>query len=145
MQDNTVVVLLVEDDDIDAEGVSRAFKKERIANPITRARNGLEALEILRGSDAHPQLSRPYLILLDLNMPKMSGLEFLEEVRNDPDLRDSIVFVLTTSDADRDKLMAYEKNVAGYIVKSRVGEDFLNLVSVIDHYWRYVEFPPEKY
>ncbi|MFK7737476.1 MAG: response regulator [Pirellulaceae bacterium] len=144
MQDNTVAVLLVEDDDIDAESVARAFKKQRIANPITRAHNGLQALEILRGSENHPKLSRPYLILLDLNMPKMSGLEFLEEVRNDASLRDSIVFVLTTSDADRDKLMAYEKNVAGYIVKSRVGEDFVNLVNVIDHYWRYVEFPPEK-
>ena len=138
----TVQILLVEDDDIDAEAVKRAFRARRIANPIHVVTNGLEALQKLRGENESPPMQRPYLVLLDLNMPRMGGLEFLDAVRDDPMLRDTIIFVLTTSDADRDKISAYEKNVAGYVVKSRVGEDFLNLVNVIDHYWRYVEFPP---
>lgn len=140
---DTVQVLLVEDDDIDAEAVERAFTKQRIANPIHRVVNGAEALARLRGEDGGPAIERPFLVLLDLNMPKMNGIEFLQEIRADENLRNSIVFVLTTSDADTDKLMAYDLNIAGYIVKSRVGEDFVNLVSVIDHYWRYVEFPPD--
>lgn len=140
----TVQVLLVEDDEIDAEAVKRAFRKQRIANPIHLVPNGLEALNVLRGTNGVAPLQRPHLVLLDLNMPKMGGLEFLEELRKDPQLRDTIVFVLTTSDADRDKISAYGKNVAGYVLKSRVGEDFINLVNVIDHYWRYVEFPPAQ-
>ena len=138
----TVQILLVEDDEIDAEAVRRAFHRLRIANPIHEARNGLEALARLRGTDGAPPLERPYLVLLDLNMPRMNGIEFLHAIRSDPELAHSIVFVLTTSDDDRDKLRAYDKNVAGYLVKSKVGEDFTNLVSLIDHFWRYVEFPP---
>ena len=73
-----VRVLLIEDDSIDAEAVERAFRKQRIANPITVARDGVEALSILRGTDGRERLVRPYLILLDLNMPRMNGIEFLE-------------------------------------------------------------------
>ena len=144
MNINTVKILLVEDDEIDAEAVVRAFRQQRIANPIERAKNGLEALARLRGDNGSEPLVQPYLILLDLNMPKMGGLEFLEDLRDDPSLRDSIVFVLTTSDEDRDKVAAYEKNVAGYLVKSRVGEDFVALVTMMEQYWRYVEFPPAR-
>lgn len=140
---DTVQILLVEDDDIDAEAVERAFRKQRIANPIRRVVNGAEALACLRGETAESKIEWPFLILLDLNMPKMNGIEFLQEMRADEKLRTSIVFVLTTSDADADKIKAYDLNIAGYIVKSRVGEDFVNLVSMIDHYWRYVEFPPD--
>lgn len=138
----TVQILLVEDDEIDAEAVQRAFRKQRIANPIRVVHNGREALDRLRGIDGSEPFARPYLIILDLNMPQMNGIEFLHELREDRQLHDSIVFVLTTSDADRDKVQAYEKHIAGYLVKSKVGEDFVNLVNMIDHFWRYVEFPP---
>lgn len=148
MSDNvpiqTVQILLVEDDEIDAMAVQRAFRKQRIANPIHLAENGLEALELLRGQNGRPPLSRPFLILLDLNMPRMNGIEFLEELRNDPQLDNSLVFVLTTSDDDRDKVAAYEQHVAGYVVKAKAGEDFIHLMDILDGYWRYVEFPPEK-
>ena len=140
----TVQILLVEDDDVDVEGVKRAFTKQRIANPIHVARDGLEALAKLRGSDTEPALARPYLILLDLNMPRMNGIEFLQQLRNDSKLHDSVVFVLTTSDTDRDKVAAYEQHIAGYLVKSKVGEDFVHLVNMLDHYWRYVELPPQR-
>lgn len=140
---NTISLLLVDDDDIDVESVQRAFRKQRIANPITVAKDGLEALAILRGEDGHERLIRPYLILLDLNMPRMGGIEFLEAIRQADDLKDSVVFVLTTSDDDRDVVTAYKNQVAGYMVKSRVGEDFVEMIGMLDHYWRVVELPSE--
>lgn len=140
----TVQILLVEDDEIDAEVVTRALMQQRIANPVVVVRDGVEALERLRGEDGQPPLERPFLILLDLNMPRMNGIEFLQNLRSDPAISDSIVFVLTTSDADRDRVAAYEQLIAGYIVKGHAGEDFVSVVNIVDLYWRYVEFPPGK-
>ncbi|MEQ8209657.1 MAG: response regulator [Lacipirellulaceae bacterium] len=134
-------VLLVEDDRVDAEAVKRAFEKQRISNTLIMANDGIEALEILRGEQSEP-LQRPFIILLDLNMPRMNGLEFLKQLRADEMLRDTIVFVLTTSDDPRDKVAAYENQVAGYMVKSRVGEDFLKLTELLSQFWRIVEMPP---
>lgn len=138
----TVQVLLVDDDDIDAEAIRRAFKKARIANPIHHVPHGVAALERLRGEDGDAALERPYIILLDLNMPRMSGIEFLESIRGSSDLNDSVVFVLTTSDDHRDKVAAYQQNVAGYMVKAKAGEDFIKLIGMLDHYWRVIEMPP---
>lgn len=137
----TVHVLLVEDNEVDREAVRRAFRTHRIANPIYDARDGVEALEMLRGSNGRRALPRPYLILLDINMPRMNGIELLHEIRSDDVLHDSIVFVLTTSKSDEDKTAAYASNVAGYIVKSDVGAGFLRLVELLEHYWRIVELP----
>jgi len=130
-------ILLVEDDDVDAMGVDRALKKLRLANPMVRARDGIEALELLRSGE----VQKPYIILLDLNMPRMGGLEFLELLRNDRQLHKSIVFVLTTSKRDQEIAAAYEKNIAGYIVKTTLNEDFDQLLGFLDHYWRLVELP----
>ncbi|WP_236621197.1 response regulator [Rhodopirellula sallentina] len=135
--------MLVEDDPLDVLAMQRTLKKRRILNPLVHARDGIEALDRLRGVGCDP-LQRPYLILLDLNMPRMNGLEFLEELRSDPELRDSVVFVLTTSDTDRDIVKAYEKFVAGYVLKSKAGDDLLRLLGLLDHYWRIVEFPPQR-
>ncbi len=132
-------ILLVEDDDVDAKGVERAFKKLKIVNPIVRAKDGMIALELLKKCE----VSKPYLILLDLNMPRMGGLEFLAEIRKDEGLNNSVVFVLTTSKDDEDKLAAYEKNIAGYIVKERLQYGFDELVKLLDHYWRIVELPEQ--
>ena len=88
-------------------------------------------------------VEKPYIVMLDLNMPRMNGLEFLEVVRNDSDLRRALVFVLTTSDDDQDKFMAYENHVAGYVLKSDLGNTFLNALETLDRYWRVVEFPTE--
>ena len=88
MSDNrTVNILLVEDDEIDAEALQRSFAKHKIANPITVAKDGLEALQILRGADDREPFASPYIILLDLNMPRMNGIEFLEAIRADDELR----------------------------------------------------------
>ena len=130
-------ILLVEDDDVDAMGIERAMNKMRLANPVIRARDGLEGLELLRSG----KVSSPYIILLDLNMPRMGGLEFLEALRADANLHKSIVFVLTTSKRDQEIAAAYEKNIAGYIVKTTLNEDFDQLLGFLDHYWRLVELP----
>ncbi|MEM7543746.1 MAG: response regulator [Pseudomonadota bacterium] len=141
---DTVTILLVEDNDIDAEAVRRAFKKNNVENPVVRATDGVKALAILRGENQRESVPRPYLILLDLNMPRMNGIEFLEELRNDQNLADSIVFVLTTSDLEQDKLAAYSNQVAGYLVKSHIGEGFISMVEMLDAYWRVVTFPPSR-
>lgn len=138
---STVNLLLVEDDEVDVQGLKRAFAKSRIGNPITVARDGIEALEFLRGENGRAKLAKPHLILLDLNMPRMNGLEFLEAIRGDEDLKTSVVFMITTSKAEEDKARAYEKNVAGYIVKQDPANTFMQAVALLDHYWKIVEFP----
>ena len=137
-----VTILIVDDDDVDADVIRREIVKQHIANPIVRARDGLEALQVLRGDETHQGLPRPYLILLDLNMPRLSGIEFLQELRDDPKLHDSIVFVLTTSDDDRDILSAYQQHVAGYLTKGRIGQPFVEQLNMLELFWRYVIFPP---
>jgi len=134
-------ILLVEDDTVDQLAITRAFKKEKIANTVLLARDGVEALERLRGEGALPAVPKPYIVLLDWNMPRMNGLEFLRALRADPAHRDAIVFVLTTSKADEDRLAAYGEHVAGYVLKENVGNTFLDLVHFVEHYWRIVELP----
>lgn len=136
-----VHLLLVDDDEVDVQGLRRAFAKNRIANPITVARDGIEALEILRGENGHARLARPHLILLDLNMPRMNGIEFLEAIRADEELRTAIVFMITTSKAEEDKARAYGHNVAGYIVKQDPARTFMEAVALIESYWKIVELP----
>lgn len=143
MASEPISLLLIDDDDVEAEMVHRSLKKVKIANEVIRARDGLEALEILKGKRP-TKINGPVLILLDLNMPRMNGIEFLEQIRGDEVLRKLVVFVLTTSNDERDKAAAYDKNVAGYIVKSHAGRDFMNLLDMIEMFWKLVEFPVIK-
>lgn len=136
-----VKILLIEDDELDVMAIKRALRKARVGNELVVAKDGVDGLAILRGEGVEP-LHRPYLILLDLNMPRMNGIEFLTELRRDPLLRDSIVFVLTTSDSDI--LRAYDKLIAGYMVKAKAGQDFMELIGMLDHYWKIIEFPLDK-
>jgi|HubBroStandDraft_2_1064218.scaffolds.fasta_scaffold528203_1 CheY-like chemotaxis protein len=138
---NPIRILLVEDDDGDAKAVLRTFEKAKIINPIVRALDGIEALELLRGTDTQPKLATPYLLLVDLNMPRMGGIQLVAAIREDPDLHDTIIFMLTTSNRAEDKQAAYLLNVTGYILKEKAGEDFLKLFSLVDTYWRIVEMP----
>jgi CheY-like chemotaxis protein len=142
LERRTAHLLHVEDDDLCIMGLLRAFKSAKIANPISFAHDGIDALEMLRGTNGRGRLPRPYLILLDLNMPRMGGIEFLEELRRDEDLKRSIVFVMTTSGADKDKIKAYDLGVAGYILKTNPANVFLEATALLDVYWRVVEFPP---
>ena len=140
----TIHILLVEDDEIDAEAVVRAFRRQNITNPLTIVQDGIEALNVLRGEGGHQKLSSPYIILLDINLPRMNGIEFLQALRNDPVLKQSIVFMLTTSNRDEDKLAAYDRQIAGYLLKSRTGADFADLIALLISYEQIVEFPPAK-
>jgi CheY-like chemotaxis protein len=135
-----ISILLVEDDDVDAMAVRRAFKKLKLANEIIRAKDGIEALELLKSGE----IPKPFIILLDLNLPRMGGIEMLQVLRKDPFYGDSIVFVLTTSDLDEDRTKAYSEHIAGYIVKTNLAIDFSDLIEMFDHYWRLIEFPMSK-
>jgi CheY-like chemotaxis protein len=136
-----VTILMVEDDDIDAMTIKRAFKKLKLLNPLIRAVDGLDALEYLRGSNEKDMVERPYVLLLDINMPRMNGLELLTEIRNDPNLKDIPVFVLTTSKSDEDMIAAHNHNVVGYIVKSEAADGFIRVIELLDSYWRVVTLP----
>ena len=138
MNDKMLNILLVEDDQVDIMNVKRAFDRNRITNPLYVATNGLDALEMLR-TNAVPADRR--LILLDLNMPKMSGIEFLRELRADAALSSTPVVVLTTSNDERDKIDAYNLNVAGYLLKPVTFINFVEVMAALNKYWTLVELP----
>ncbi len=138
-----VSILLVEDDELDVRAVKRAFRDLKIANTLYEARDGIEALDMLRGTHGYAPVPRPLLILLDLNMPRMGGIEFLDEIRKDPALHTSVVFVMTTSAAEEDRFKAYDRNVAGYVLKHDPGRSFLDAVAMIEHYWHIVALPDQ--
>lgn len=129
-------ILLVDDDEIDVQNVQRAFTKANIRNPLYHAGDGLEALELLRGGTL-PRAR--LLLLLDINMPRMNGIELLRELRKDPALRATSVVMLTTSDEERDRVEAYGLNVAGYLVKPVRFMDFVELMTTVDRYWSHME------
>ena len=137
MPEQPFSILLVEDDELDVEAVRRALRKHHIDAHLRLARDGAEALQALRGCTQPAETD--LLVLLDLNMPGMNGHEFLAELRADVEFRKTIVFVLTSSNHERDIRMAYEQNVAGYFLKS----DIDSLMSTISHYARSVKYPPQ--
>ena len=131
MSSNNDAILLVEDDRVDIMTVQRAMKKIDISNPLHVARTGVEALGMLRG-DGFPKIEpNPSLILLDLNLPKMGGIEFLKELRADPDLKSLPVIVLTSSNEPRDRAAAFEYDVEDYIVKPHSFEEFTSAMATI--------------
>ena len=125
----TLNILLVDDDEVDVFAVQRTIRKQKITNPLHIAQDGREALEMLRGTSDRPPLPQPLIILLDLNMPRMGGLEFLREVRADPAHEDLSIFVLTTSDDPRDRRAAAEYNVSGYLLKDELEDRLLDLIT----------------
>ena len=129
-------ILLVEDDRVDIMTVQRALKKNQISNPLRVARTGLEALSILRGHDGFEPISPPPgLILLDLNLPKMSGIEFLRELRRDPELKELRIIVLTSSNEPKDRTAAFEYDVDDYIVKPHSFDEFTRAIATILALW----------
>lgn len=138
MSDRVLNILLVEDDEVDVMNVRRAFERNNVSNPLYVAGNGLEALEMLRDGTV-PRERR--LILLDLNMPRMNGIEFLQALRADPGLASAPVVVLTTSNDDQDKIDAYNLNVAGYLLKPVTFSNFCERMTTLNKYWTLVEMP----
>jgi CheY-like chemotaxis protein len=129
--DTSISILLVEDDMVEAMTVKRALKDLKVTNPLRVAGNGEEALEYLRNENNE----RPGLILLDLNMPKMNGLELLQILKADPSLRTIPVIVLTTSKHDQDKVATFNLSVAGYMIKPVEYGQFVNTIRAINLYW----------
>lgn len=136
-KERVINILLVEDDEVDVMNVKRAFRKNNISNPLMVAHNGKEALQILRDKSK----PIPRIILLDLNMPRMGGIEFLKELRADEELRNLTVFVMTTSNEDSDKIDAYNLNVAGYLLKPLSMDRFVSAMATLNNYWTLCEFP----
>jgi len=138
-----VTVLLVEDNDVDRENVIRAFRRHNLESSLVEARDGLDALAILRGDEGRPPLRKPYLLLLDLALPRLDGLSVLRELRADPALAGTVVFVLTTSSHDQDKQSSYHQHVAGYIVKGEAGPGMVGLVDLLRAYIDVVRLPTQ--
>lgn len=138
MDDPALNILLVDDDEVDVMTVKRAFSRANITNKLYVATDGIEALNLLR-SDGIPPARR--LVLLDLNMPRMSGIEVLREIRADPALHMITVIVLTTSNEDRDRVEAYQLNVAGYLLKPVTFHAFAEVMSTLNKYWTLMEMP----
>jgi CheY-like chemotaxis protein len=134
---NTKPVLLVEDDSIDAMTVRRAFKDLKLNNALTHCINGEEAVNYLRG----PDVEIPCIILLDLNMPRMNGIEFLKVIKQDDSLKSIPVIVLTTSNEECDVVESFRLCVAGYIVKPVDYKKFVEAIRTIDLYWTLSELP----
>lgn len=136
--DKQLKILLVEDDEVDVMNVKRAFDKARIQNPLHVAKDGVEALELLKDDGFSKER---LLLLLDINMPRMNGIELLREIRKDEKLHSLPVVVLTTSDDERDKFDAYDLNVAGYLLKPVTFPKFVEILDVLNRYWTLVEWP----
>lgn len=132
-----VSILVIEDDDIDYKAIERNFKKVGIDTAIIRAKDGLHGLEILQSRS----INEPYIVLLDLNMPRMGGLEFLKHIRNDDNTRNLVVFILSTSDMPSDVQASYYHNVAGYFLKSICGKQIRKVSELIKHYQSCVLLP----
>jgi CheY-like chemotaxis protein len=143
MTDAVLDLLVVDDDELTAESLQRSLKKVSDFFRVIPATDGLQALEILRGR-SKVRIERPFLVLLDLNMPRMNGFEFLEELRADPGFRGSVVFVLSTSDAEGDISRAYEQCVAGYMVKTIVGSQFSQIAKMLVEYAETIRMPNQE-
>ena len=140
MRDN-INILLVEDNDLDVEILRRGLRKLGASNALVRARDGLEALQILTSDLEQNELSTPYVILLDINMPRMDGHEFLEKLRMTDGIRDARVFVFTTSDSKKDVEKAYQNNANGYVVKPDSFSELKDVLQALQRFWAICESP----
>ncbi|MBL8834178.1 MAG: response regulator [Rhodospirillales bacterium] len=142
MAERAFNILLVEDDDVAAEAVVRGVRRNGQDWKVVVAEDGLEALDVLRGQHPSKRIARPYMVVVDLNMPRMNGLELIEALRADDELRRSVVFVLTTSSSETDQRRARELGIVGYMVKSGAGPRHAHFVDQIRNF-RHAAFPPD--
>ena len=130
-------ILLLEDDTVDAMTVKRALKDINVTNPLVRTANGEEALVYLKDETKQ----KPCVILLDINMPKMNGIEFLKVIKTDDKLRRIPAIVLTTSKDDKDRFTTFQLSIAGFIVKPVDYLKFLEAIKIVNLYWTLSELP----
>jgi CheY-like chemotaxis protein len=136
---NSKPILLVEDDDVDAITTKRALKEIKVSNELVHKLDGEDGIEFLKNTK-----TKPCLILLDLNMPKMNGFEFLRAVKSDDSIKKIPVVVLTTSDTDQNILESYELGVAGYITKPVDYRQFVETIKTVDMYWTLSRLPEDE-
>ncbi len=134
---NSKPILLVEDDSVDAIMVKRALESLKVTNPLVTLTDGEEALDYLGNHND----KQPCIILLDLNLPKMDGLEFLKVIKADNELRKIPIVALTTSDDKRDITESFKHGIAGYMVKALDSKGFVETMRIIDQYWTLSELP----
>ncbi len=127
-------LLVVDDDDVDREAILRNLRRNKLTNEVSVAVDGKAALELLRGTT----VDNPRVVILDWKMPGMDGQECLRQIRADPKLADTVVFVVTSSDDPIDVRTAYGHNVAGFLVKSRGLAGLSDLIRAYNHY---IELP----
>ncbi len=140
---NDVVILLVEDNEGDVRLTREALHEGKVANQLIVARDGVDALAVLRRTGGHADSPRPHLILLDLNLPKMDGRQVLAEIKADVDLRRIPVVVLTTSKAEEDIVRTYNLHANCYVTKPVDFEKFVSVIRTIDEFWlTVVRLPP---
>jgi len=133
--------LIVDDDEISVMAMQRAMRKLKISNETHVCTDGQHALDFLRGEIQNHTGLPPYIVTLDLNMPRMGGIELLDALRADPELSRVVVFVFTTSDTPQDVKSAYDHNVAGYVVKENPSETLASALNMLGTYSRIVELP----
>lgn len=133
--DKKLSVLLVEDEPADAHLVRLAFEEGRVLVDLDHVQDGVEAFAYLRGEAPFTEVRRPDLVLLDLNMPRMDGRQFLQRIKEDEELKSIPILVLTTSDAERDLVASYANGASGYIVKPVEVDSFIKTVRGIGDYW----------
>jgi CheY-like chemotaxis protein len=130
-------ILLVEDDTVDAMTVKRALRDLKVTNPVAHVTNGEEALDYLQDVTK----PKPCLILLDINMPKMNGIELLQVLKAHVDLQRIPVIMLTTSTNDRDIIQSFHLSAAGYMIKPVDYKQFMETIRTINAYWRLSRLP----
>lgn len=144
MSNPTTTFLVVDDNELDVEKILRGFAKINVANQVVCAGNGYEAFDVLRGTNGREKIRTPFVILLDVNMPRMNGFEFLEELRADKSLAHAPVFILTTSDTQDDVDTAFRFNVCGYIVKPVAMDEMLEALATLNMYWTLSALPSDS-
>lgn len=134
-------ILLVEDNKIDIMNVQRAFARNKITNPLLITRHGEDALAFLRRELPYYGVPRPALILVDLNMPVMNGLELIAHIKEDEQLRTIPIVVITTSTEPRDRRECFRLGVSGYITKPIEFNEFVRDIGIMHRYWMMCELP----
>lgn len=139
-------ILQIDDDSVDAMMVKQVFKKIEMPFELIQASDGQEALDMLKGENGKEKPDPlPSIILLDVNMPRMNGHEFLDALRADPNLRSILVYMMTTSSSDKDIRSAYEMNIAGYLTKPVDLDQVMNTFKTLKNYWEVISFPPPNH
>ena len=131
-----ITILIVEDDEVDMMSVRRVLRGLKIANPKVHVKDGVEALNFMTGRAGFEKITTEVLVLLDLNMPRVNGLEFLDALKSESNLPPHSIYVLTTSDADTDIVQAHKRDIAGYVLKSHLKEGLAEIFKNLrSNYW----------